>query len=66
MLDAIARIGIYQAQNGYGSRLTPKQQRRVNKKRHSQSVQASAVREARSKDRKAAAESRRRAELLHR
>lgn len=64
MLDDSARIARYQAQNGYGSRLTPKQHRRVNKKRRAQSPDALAAREVASKQRKALAEARRRRALL--
>lgn len=48
MLDDVARISHYQAQNGFGSRLTPRQQRRINHKRGHQTREAAAVREERS------------------
>lgn len=45
MLDHIDRVGIYQAQNGYGPRLTDRQHRRVNKKSRHQSPEAQARRD---------------------
>lgn len=64
MLDDAARVANYQAQNGYPKdwRLTPKQNRRVNKKRHHQSSEAQDRRDQAVRARMLAAEKRNRRE----
>ena len=54
MLDDAARVAIYQAQNGYSKtgRLTPRQQRRIAKKRRAQSWDAAERRADRAAKRK--------------
>lgn len=63
MLYDSDRVAYYQRQNGYGERLTPKQRRRVNKKRRAQSPEAQTNRQAAHSQRMALIEARRRARI---